>query len=278
MRTCSLIVLLLACAPGPPAPPTVDVPGGPPGGATPGAYVGQSGQGRDLFSRADLDLGRPRLERPERFVFDTPSTRPELFQMRVRLERAAQSRLVYTISEDGRSYQVMVEPADAATFQVVSRGAAGTAGLDGSAGLDGASGLAGSDASCPSTNGTDGVRGGDGETGGPGGAGASGGDGGNILVDVVCPGGACDELVAVARRSVISEGGPGGAGGGGGRGGDGGPGGRGGNGTVCLDSDGNLSALSGGLDGPPGFDGTRGWDGLPGSPGAAGHVEIRLVE
>jgi hypothetical protein len=219
-----------------------------------------------------------RFEQPEDAIFDAAGTSTDGVPLRVRLERAGRDRLVYAVSERGQRYVAVVENGRAAAFHVVSRGAAGGSGLDGNAGSDGFAGQAGSSASCPSSGGSDGSRGGDGSPGGPGSSGGSGGAGGNILVEVACRGRACDELMAIAQRSIRSVGGPGGPGGVGGRGGSGGPGGSGGAGTSCTDADGNVTSLSGGSSGSSGLDGSRGSDGLQGSDGAPGHVELRVVE
>jgi len=76
MRLFIVMVALAACER---APPIVGAPAPQRGGERPALSLDPSNHGRALL--ADLDLGRPRLERPARFVFDTPSGRPEQFQM-----------------------------------------------------------------------------------------------------------------------------------------------------------------------------------------------------
>jgi len=200
------------------------------------------------------------------------------FHLRVRLERGGLDRLIYAVTEQGQPHVAVVEGAQAAAFRVISRGAPGGSGMEGSTGTDGSPGTPGSDASCPSSSGSDGGHGGEGSPGGVGGPGGSGGDGGNIRVEVACQRGGCDQLLAIARQSIVSLGGPGGVGGRGGRGGSGGPGGIGGSGAICSGAEGSVTGLSGGMPGVPGFDGTPGADGAPGSDGAPGHVELWIVD
>jgi hypothetical protein len=219
-----------------------------------------------------------RFEATVPLFFEAPESPPAGVHLRIRVERAGDARVIYTVTDGPRRSFTVVEKADLASFRLISRGRPGATGNDGTRGTDGLMGSPGSSASCPASNGSDGGRGGDGGPGGDGGSGWAGGKGGNIVVELACRSGACDELQAIARHTIISEGGPGGPGGAGGPGGTGGPGGAGGNGTSCTDAEGNSSSLSGGLPGASGSNGDRGRDGLSGGNGAPGRVEVTVVE
>lgn len=223
----------------------------------------------------DWDL---RFETPKDLVLGSDLYGADGPDLRVQVRWLETGRLVYDVSGRDRPYQAIVERAEADRFHVISRGADGQRGSDRSPGRDGFSGSMGTSAMCPSTPAGDGGRGEDGAPGEDGAAGGSGGRGGNITVDVPRRSGAPDDLLALVRRTVLSEGGAGGAGGFGGSGGHGGQGGIGGSGTTCTDSDGQVSTLLGGSRGANGLDGRSGFSGISGSPGAPGRVTIRLVE
>jgi hypothetical protein len=214
-----------------------------------------------------------RFERHDDLVLDAPTNPRGAFHLRVRLEQSGE-RLIYDVATVDRRYLAVVEAADVRPFHVISRGRAGLSGGDGSSGSDGSRGATGSDASCPSWDASNGDRGGDGSRGSPGSDGGPGGDGGNILVVVSCAGGSCDDLPAVARRTIVSQGGPGGRGGRGGGGGQGGPGGWGGRSTSCTDAHGHVRHLSSGSTGSRGRDGSSGSDGFTGPNGSSGRVEV----
>ncbi|HEY6005606.1 MAG TPA: hypothetical protein VIV57_22180 [Anaeromyxobacter sp.] len=213
-----------------------------------------------------------RFERPPDLVLGGTGAGGRGPDLDVRVDARDPARLVYEVVAGSRRLHAVVERADATYFRVVSRGAPGRAGSSGSPGSDGTSGADGSSAVCPSFSGSGGSRGGDGAPGGAGGAGGPGGDGGDVRVSLTAASGARDEVLAVLRTTIRSEGGSGGRGGSGGAGGSGGWGGRGGSGTTCTDLDGHVTSLSGGTDGFRGSDGARGADGPPGAPGRPGRV------
>jgi hypothetical protein len=218
------------------------------------------------------------FERPRDLIL-MAAPYPSGVHLRVRLEPSGPSRLTYAVSEGTRRYLAVIEREDASAFHVVSRGVTGSNGHDGSAGTDGLSGMTGMDASCPSSAGSDGGRGGDGSDGSSGSDGGDGGRGGDLLIELACRRGACDDLPALARLSIVSRGGPGGSGGSGGRAGSGGRGGAGGAGATCNDADrGDTTSLAAGRAGSNGSDGRRGSDGATGREGPAGAVEVRTVE
>jgi hypothetical protein len=196
----------------------------------------------------------------------------------VRVERTLAGRVVYRVDDRRQTRWVVVEPAHAAQFQIVSAGSTGFSGTSGSSGSDGSTGSSGSSASCPSSAGGDGGPGGDGSSGGDGSPGGRGGRGGDIHVEVICNPDSCRELMALVARTVESRGGRGGPGGSGGSGGRGGSGGSGGSGTTCWDNDGSLYSLSGGSSGRSGSDGSSGSSGPPGPDGEPGRVTIVVVD
>lgn len=223
----------------------------------------------------DWDL---RFETPKDLVFGSTHAGAHGPDLRVHVRWLETGRLVYDVTDRDRRYQAIVEREEAERFHVISRGADGERGSDGSSGRDGLAGLMGVGAVCPSTPGGDGGPGQDGTPGEDGGAGGSGGNGGNITVEIIHGSGARDDLLALVRRAVSSEGGSGGLGGSGGSGGHGGQGGSGGSGTTCFNSDRQVSTLPGGSNGANGLDGRSGFSGSSGSRGAPGRVTIRLVE
>ena len=135
---------------------------------------------------------------------DLPAT-PGEPDLRIRVERGPHGRLVDTVHARDRDYLIAVEAADAASFHIISRGAAGRSGSDGSDGSDGSSGMSGSSASC-SFSGGDGSPGGDGSNGSDGSDGGAGGPGGNIQVDIVCGGALCADLVSLVGRTISQRG------------------------------------------------------------------------
>ena len=213
------------------------------------------------------------FEKPADLIFTWTGSGPELL---VRVTRGAGGRLIDTIDADGKIYLAVVEAAEAARFRIVSSGIDGASGSNGLDGSDGLSGMSGSSASCMAP-GSDGSRGGDGSNGGDGGDGGGGGAGGPVRIEVACGQAPCADLVALAKRTISSEGGRGGAGGKGGRGGRGGPGGSGGSGTTCTSADGQFSSVSGGQDGLSGSDGLAGRDGSSGFNGSPGPVTVVVV-
>lgn len=197
--------------------------------------------------------------------------------LEVRVERLGPERLHYTVASSERTWDAVVEWADASSFRVVSRGAPGADGERGRDGADGVSGAEGASASCPSWSAGNGADGGRGEDGGHGQDGGAGGRGGDVRVVVIGPTPLLPETLSLLRTTVASEGGPGGSGGSGGRGGRGGSGGSGGSGTTCTDSRGHTTHLSSGSSGRSGFDGHSGSSGRDGPPGAAGLVRFELL-
>jgi len=198
----------------------------------------------------------------------------------VRVDARVPRRLIYAVDDGRRSYQAVVERTgpEARGFQVVSRGASGSAGLDGSSGSDGSGGADGMSASCPSFSGGDGSAGGNGGSGGDGGPGGEGGAGGDVRVTVHAAEASREAVAHALATTIRSEGGRGGGGGEGGAGGRGGRGGHGGSGATCTDSDGSSTSVSGGSDGQSGSDGARGSDGPSGSDGAPGRVTFSLEQ
>ncbi|MDB4889499.1 MAG: hypothetical protein JWL61_1354 [Gemmatimonadetes bacterium] len=218
------------------------------------------------------------FETPEDLVFGGGTVGDDGPDVDVRVEALTTDRLSYIVKRGAEEYHAIVERPHARDFHVTSRGSDGSRGLDGSAGGHGGAGPAGISASCPSSEGTNGGRGGDGNAGGDGSNGGAGGRGGQILLELVSGGPNRDALLGILRGAVSSKGGSGGAGGSGGTGGRGGVGGTGGSGTMCTDSGGHVTVLSGGGSGLNGSDGRNGYAGSTGSNGDDGRVTVRVIE
>jgi hypothetical protein len=217
------------------------------------------------------------FEKPEPLIFSGPTSGrgPDL---RVTVERRYSPRIVFEVTGAGQKLVGVVESGDLASYEIASRGGAGTTGTSGSAGSTGSAGSAGSPASCPGGTGGQGSPGGSGGNGTAGGPGGPGGPGGDVIANVSCTTGDCGAVASIVKKMVRSEGGPGGAGGQGGAGGMGGQGGSGGSGASCTDSKGQSHYASGGSPGSTGSSGSRGANGSPGSNGSPGRMDVRVAE
>jgi hypothetical protein len=226
--------------------------------------------------------GRPLLtlewpiafELPDALVFSGPASGrgPDL---RVTIERRYSPRILFEVASPSGPLAGVVEAKDVESFEIATRGGAGTPGARGMDGAPGTAGAAGTPASCPGSPGGMGGNGSPGGNGTSGGPGGPGGPGGDLVVNVACATGECGAVVGLVQRMVRSEGGPGGPGGAGGNGGQGGAGGPGGSSTSCTDSQGHTTFVSGGSPGMAGANGSPGARGADGSRGAPGHVAIR---